>query len=148
MPFKVMGLMMRFGTWTESSESIHPSRPAPESMNHYNVQGEREEFTTVVKVLFCFIKAPSQVALLSVSPCDCASSMKWICLSWDDTEEILPLVPLDLPKSEKCHNYTAPYVTSYQSLCKTILPLGRINVSPLSPYTHFSVWARERLTWL
>lgn len=144
MPFKVMGLMMRFGTWTESSESIHPSRPAPESMNHYNVQGRGRNSQQWWK----YFSVPSQVALLSVSPCDCASSMKWICLSWDDTEEILPLVPLDLPKSEKCHNYTAPYVTSYQSLCKTILPLGRINVSPLSPYTDFSVWARERLTWL
>lgn len=139
-----MGLMMRFGTWTESSESIHPSRPAPESMNHYNVQGRGRNSQQWWK----YFSVPSQVALLSVSPCDCASSMKWICLSWDDTEEILPLVPLDLPKSEKCHNYTAPYVTSYQSLCKTILPLGRINVSPLSPYTDFSVWARERLTWL
>lgn len=147
MPFKVMGLMMRSGTWTESSESIHPSiHPGLHQRAWitimYRGRGRNSQ------QWWKYFSVPSQVALLSVSPCDCASSMKWICLSWDDTEEILPLVPLDLPKSEKCHNYTAPYVTSYQSLCKTILPLGRINVSPLSPYTDFSVWARERLTWL
>lgn len=104
--------------WHETEwQWIYPSsRSCPVSMKRCGVmEGAQREGG----MFNSFLKAPSQVALLHVSPCDCASPMKRISLYPEmTTEDILAPVPPGFPNSEiRCHGSTPPYVTSYHPSC-------------------------------
>lgn len=83
-------------------ESIRPPGTAPRRMKRSNVQGERKGVgcVMVVKLQFHFLKAPSEVALLHVLPCDCANTTKVDESPRPEltTVEILAPLPPGLPK--------------------------------------------------
>lgn len=121
---------MRFGTWTEK-KWIHPSAwPCPwenkaPRCEGGSREGGREGCVIMVKAHFSLIEAlsPSCLTLRLCQPDEVDQPV-----SWDDTREIsAPLAPVSQLHVPVCHKL------SVVVLCKTILPLGRMDVPALSP---------------